>query len=194
MSALSVRGINLSFWYFYKISNFGKMCNLGRRIYRFAASASGVIALLVILWGCTANDFNAGAIAWKTYSNSRYGFEFPYPSNWTSSAAPANGDGIAFISQQDNSVEIRGWASHELPNSIVTEQEPLKKIKFNFKTAQGVSGVMVVEVDKDIGSMTLTLTQSQVKYCWQGRSKSQKFQDYYRLFYYIAQQYRIPKS
>jgi len=167
-----------------------KICSLGRRIYQFVASVSGVIALLVILWGCTANDL----IAWKTYSNSRYGFEFPYPSNWTSSAAPENGDGIAFISPHDNSVEIRSWASHELPNSIVTEQEPLKKIKSNFQTAQGVSGVMVVEVDKDIGSMTLTLTQSQVKYYWQGRSKSQKFQDYYRLFYYIAQQYRIRKS
>jgi hypothetical protein len=142
------------------------------------------------LWGCTANNFNAGAIAWKTYSNSRYGFEFPYPSNWTSSAAPANDDGIAFLSPQDNSVEIRGWASQQLPN----DRESVKKIKSNFQTAQGVSGVMVVEVSQQIGSMTLTLTQGQVKYCLQGRSKSQDFQNYYRLFYYIAQQYRIPKS
>ena len=170
-----------------------KICSLGRRIYRFAASVSGVIALLIILWGCTANDFNAGAIAWKTYSNSRYGFEFPYPSNWTSLAAPANDDGIAFFSPQDNSVEIRGWASQQLPNSIVTDQESVKKIKPNFQTAQGVSGVLVVEVDQQVGSMTLTLTQSQVKYYWQGRSKSQEFQNYYRFFYYIAQQYRIPK-
>ncbi|BDI14722.1 hypothetical protein ANSO36C_05240 [Nostoc cf. commune SO-36] len=166
-----------------------KICSLGRRIYRFAASISTVIALLVILWGCTANDFNAGAIAWKTYSNSRYGFEFPYPSNWTSLAAPANDDGIAFLSPQDNSVEIRGWASQQLPN----DRESVKKIKSNFQTAQGVSGVLVVEVDQQIGSMTLTLTQSQVKYCLQGRSKSQDFQNYYRLFYYIAQQYRIFK-
>jgi hypothetical protein len=171
-----------------------KICSLGRRTYRFAASVSGVIALLIIIWGCTANDFNAGAIAWKTYSNSRYGFEFPYPSNWTSSAGPANGDGIAFISPQNKTVEIRGWASQQLLNSIVTEQEPVKKIKPNFQTAQGVSGVLVVEVDRGVGSMTLTLTQDQVKYCWQGRSKSQEFQDYYRLFYYIAQQYRISKS
>jgi len=171
-----------------------KICSLGRRIYRFATSVSGVIALFVILWGCTASDFNAGAIAWKTYSNSRYGFEFPYPSNWTSLAAPANDDGIAFISLQDNSVQIRGWASQQLPNSIVTDQESVKKIKSNFQTAQGLSGVLVVEVDQRVGSMTLTLTQSQVKYYWQGRSKSQEFQDYYRLFYYIAQQYRISKS
>ncbi|MEH2375318.1 hypothetical protein [Nostoc sp.] len=171
-----------------------KICSLGRRIYRFAASVSGAIALFIILWGCTANDFNAGAIAWKTYSNSRYGFEFPYPSNWTSLAAPENDDGIAFIALQDNSVEIRGWASHQLPNSISTDQESMKKIKSNFQTTQGVSGVMVVEVDQRVGSMTLTLTQSQVKYYWQGRSKSQEFQDYYRLFYYIAQQYRISKS
>ncbi|MEH1969064.1 hypothetical protein [Nostoc sp.] len=171
-----------------------KTCSLGRRIYRFAASVSGVIALLIILWGCTANDFNAGVIAWKTYSNSRYGFEFPYPSNWISLAVPENDDGIAFVSPQDNSVEIRGWASHELLNSIVTDQESVKKIKPNFQTAQGVSGVMVVEVDQRLGSMTLTLTQSQVKFYLQGRSKSQEFQDYYRLFYYIAQQYRISKS
>lgn len=171
-----------------------KICSWGRRIYQFTASVSGVIALLIILWGCTANDFNAGAIAWKTYNNSRYGFEFPYPSNWTSLAAPENDDGIAFISPQDNSVEIRGWASQHLPNSIVTEQESAKKIKSNFQTAQGVSGVLVVEVDQQVGSMTLTLTQNQLKYYWQGRSKSQEFQDYYRFFYYIAQQYRIPKS
>jgi hypothetical protein len=166
-----------------------KTCSLGRKIYRFAASVSGIIALLIILWGCTANNFNAGAIAWKTYSNSRYGFEFPYPSNWTSLAAPVNDDGIAFISPQDNSVEIRGWASQQLLN----DQESVKKIKPNFQTAQGVSGVLVVEVDQRAGSMTLTLTQSQVKYYLQGRSKSQNFQYYYRLFYYIAQQYRISK-
>ncbi|MBN3922874.1 hypothetical protein [Nostoc sp. NMS4] len=167
-----------------------QISSLGRRIYRFAASVSGVIGLLVMLWGCTVNDFNAGAIAWKTYSNSRYGFEFPYPSNWTSLAAPANDDGIAFISPQDNSVEIRGWASHQLPS----DRESVKKIKSNFQTTQGVLGVLVVEVDRQVGSMTLTLTQSQVKYCLRGRSKSQNFQDYYRLFYYIAQQYRISKS
>ncbi|MEH2165775.1 MAG: hypothetical protein V7K41_03690 [Nostoc sp.] len=166
-----------------------KICSLGRRIYRFAASVSGVIALFIILWGCTTNNFNAGAIAWKTYSNSRYGFEFPYPSNWTSLAASENGDGIAFISPQNNSVEIRGWASHQLPN----DRESLKKIKSNFQTTQGVSGVLIVEVDRQAGSMTLTLTQSQVKYYLQGRSKSQEFQNYYRLFYYIAQQYRISK-
>ena len=61
--------------------------------------------------------------------------------------APANGDGIAFISPQNKTVEIRGWASQQLLNSIVTEQEPVKKIKPNFQTAQGVSGVLVVEVE-----------------------------------------------
>ena len=171
-----------------------KTCSLGRRIYRFVASVSGVIALFIIMWGCNANNFNTGAIAWKTYSNSRYGFEFPYPSNWTSLAAPENDDGIAFTSPQNKTVEIRGWASQQLPDSIVTNQKSVKKIKPNFQTAQGVSGVLVVEVDRLVGSMTLTITQSQVKYYWQGQSKSQDFQDYYRLFYYIAQQYRIFKS
>ncbi|OYD92930.1 hypothetical protein CDG76_19685, partial [Nostoc sp. 'Peltigera membranacea cyanobiont' 210A] len=60
--------------------------------------------------------------------------------------------------------------------------------------AQGVAGVLLVEVERGVSSMTLTLTQSQVKYHLQGRSKSQEFQNYYRLFYYIAQQYRISKS
>ncbi|MBX9256508.1 hypothetical protein H1Q63_21725 [Desmonostoc muscorum CCALA 125] len=171
-----------------------KTCSLGRRIYRFAASVSSFTALLIILWGCAGTDFNVEAIAWKTYSNSRYGFEFPYPSNWTSLAAPENNDGITFISPQDNSVKIRGWASQQLPNSIVKDREPGKKIKSNFQTAQGISGVLVVEADQRAASMTLTLTQNQVKYYWQGQSNSQEFPDYYPLFYYIAQQYRIPKS
>ena len=53
---------------------------------------------------------------------------------------------------------------------------------------------MLIEVGQEVSSMTLTLTQGQVKYYWQGRSQSQEFQDYYRLFYYIAQQYRIRRG
>ncbi|MFN6519200.1 MAG: hypothetical protein RMY29_032555 [Nostoc sp. CreGUA01] len=167
---------------------------LTQKIYRFGFSLSPAIALLIILWGCTATDLNVEAITWKTYSNSRYGFEFPYPSNWTSLAPPENDDGIGFISPDNNSVEIRGWAIQQLPNLIVKEREFGKKIKPNFQTAQGISGVLVVEVDRQATSMTLTLTHNQVKYHWQGRSNSKEFPNYYRLFYYIAQQYRIPKS
>jgi len=171
-----------------------KICLLRRKKYAIAFSVSGVISLLIMLSGCTATGFNAGAITWKTYKNYRYGFEFPYPSNWTSSPAPENDDGIAFVSPHNKSVVIRGWASHQISESTVTDQETTRKINSNFRTTQGIFGVLVVEVDQQVSSMTLTLTQNQVKYYWQGRSESQEFQDYYRLFYYTAQQYRIPKS
>ncbi|MFN6471111.1 MAG: hypothetical protein RMY36_015785 [Nostoc sp. SerVER01] len=167
---------------------------LTQKIYRLGFGLSPAIALLIIVWGCTATDLNVEAITWKIYSNSRYGFEFPYPSNWTSLAAPENDDGIGFIAPQNNSVEIRGWVSHQLPNSMIKDRESGKNIKPNFQTAQGISGVLVVEVDRQATSMTLTLTQNQVKYHWQGLSNSKEFPNYYRLFYYIAQQYRIPKS
>ncbi|MBE9036651.1 hypothetical protein IQ246_16375 [aff. Roholtiella sp. LEGE 12411] len=145
----------------------------------------------MMLYGCTATGFNAETITWKTYNNSRYGFEFLYPSNWTSLAAPENNDGIAFVSPHNNSVIIRGWASHQIPEFTITDREV--KINPNFQTTQGISGVLVVEVNQQVSSMTLTLTQGQVQYYWQGRSKGQEFPDYYHLFYYIAQQYRIPK-
>ena len=169
-----------------------KTCGFGGKIYTFASGVSGTIALLMMLCGCVTG-FNAGTITWKTYSNYRYGFEFPYPSNWTALAAPENGDGIALVSPESNSVEIRGWASNQLPDST-TDKKAMKKINSNFQTTQGVSGVLVVEVNQQVSSMTLTLTQGQVNYYWQGRSESKKFKDYYRFFYYIAQQYRIPKS
>jgi hypothetical protein len=149
--------------------------------------------LLFMLWGCSAPSTNVSNASWKTYTNSRYGFEFPYPSNWETLAAPSNDDGIAFVSPRNQSVEIRGWASNQL--SDVTPQESDTKIPTspNFKTVQGVSGMLLVDVGHSVSSMTMTLTQNQVKYYWQGRSPSQEFPDYYRLFYYIAQQYRITK-
>ncbi|MBH8564050.1 hypothetical protein I8748_17975 [Nostoc sp. CENA67] len=177
-----------------------KTCSLGKNIYTKFPSVSKALpnvklvciyALFTIVSGCSAPNFNASNITWKTYSNSRYGFEFPYPSNWTALTAPENNDGIAFVPPQNNSVEIRAWAVNQLPKSITEDQDSEKAIKPNFQTAQGISGVMLVEVGQQVSLMTLTLTQGQVKYYWQGRSSSQEFQDYYRLFYYIAQQYRI---
>jgi len=162
-----------------------KTSSLGRTIY--------INVLLIMLWGCAASSFNTSGVTWKTYSNSRYGFEFPYPSNWTSLPAPDNDDGIAFVSPQKNSVEIRSWAGNRLPESLSKNRDVKTTINPNFRTVQGVSGVLVVEIDQQVSSMTLTLTQGQIKYYWQGRSHSQEFQDYYSLFYYIAQQYRIPK-
>ncbi|MFH7025197.1 MAG: hypothetical protein ACHBN1_07290 [Heteroscytonema crispum UTEX LB 1556] len=158
-----------------------------RQRYAIAGGVGGVISLLIMLSGCSVPGFNA--ITWKTYSNSRYGFEFPYPSSWTSLPPPENDDGIAFVSPQNNTVEIRGWAGNRLPESI--DKDAKKTINSNFKTAQGVSGVLVVEVGSKVSLMTLSISQSKVKYNWQGRSPSEDFQDYYRVFYYIAQQYRI---
>jgi hypothetical protein len=163
-----------------------KTKNLKQR-HAIAGGIGGVISLLIMLSGCSVPGFNT--ITWKTYSNSRYGFEFPYPSNWTSLPPPENDDGIAFVSPQNNTVEIRGWAGNRLPDFI--DKNAKKTINSNFKTAQGLSGVLVVEVGSKVSSMTLTVSQGQIKYNWQGRSPSEDFQDYYRVFYYIAQQYRI---
>ena len=150
-------------------------------------------ALLIILWGCAVPGFNTNSITWETYKNSRYGFEFPRPSNWTELPRPSNDDGTAFVSPQKNSVEIRGWAGNQLQNPTSKDSYTKKSINHNFKTNQGVSGVLVVEVGSLTSSMTLTLQQGQVKYYWQGQSNSQEFDNYYRFFYYIAQQYRIEK-
>jgi hypothetical protein len=150
-------------------------------------------ALLVILWGCGASNLNTSDLTWKTYSNSRYGFEFPYPSNWTALPTPDNGDGIAFVAPQKTSVEIRAWAGKQLLKSPSKNRDAKTTINPNFQTAQGISGVLVVEADQQVSSMTLTLTHGQIKYSWQGRSPTQEFANYYNLFSYIARQYRIPQ-
>jgi hypothetical protein len=151
---------------------------------------TSILALLGLLWGCSVPGFHPSSTTWKTYKNSRYDFEFPYPSNWNALLPPGNNDGIIFVAPQKD-VEMRGWAGNRLPESISTAKVKTKT-NTNFKTAQGVSGVLMVEVGQEVSSMTLTLSRERVKYYWQGRSKSQDFQNYYRLFYYIAQQYRIP--
>ncbi len=170
-----------------------KACSLGRKIYLNAHSFGRAIALLMMLWGCATPGFNASNVTWKTYTNNRYGFEFPYPSNWDALPPPDNDDGIAFVSPQTKTLEIRSWASNRLSDSISPAENAKITVNPNFKTAQGITGVMVVEVGQQISSMTLTITQGQVKYYWQGRSQSKDFTDYYRFFYYIAQQYKVPK-
>jgi hypothetical protein len=171
-----------------------KYLNLKKIIYTFVFCFSSTFVLFLMLFGCATSDFDVKNITWKTYNNSRYGFEFPYPSNWSSLKAPENNDGIVFVSPQNKSVEIRGWASKQLLESIIQDPKTRTNKNSNFQTAQGISGVLVVEINQKLASMTLTLTQGQVNYYWQGRSESQEFQDYYRFFYYIAQQYRILKS
>jgi hypothetical protein len=157
-----------------------KTCNLRRRIIVALVSSVGTA---IIFSGCSPK------LTWETYRNPRYGFEFPYPSNWTPLSSPDNNDGVTFISPQNQNTEIRAWAGKELPK--LQNPETIKQIDHNFETNQGVSGVLVVEVDQQMSSMTLTITQGQVEYYWQGKSNSKEFQDYYRLFYYIAQQYKI---
>jgi hypothetical protein len=162
----------------------GKTGNL-RRVIGLLFSGIGTA---IICGGCSINGFWTSRQNWETYQNPRYGFEFPYPSNWTSQT-PDNNDGVIFVSPQNENLKIHAWAGNELPELQTTETT--KQIDHNFETAQGISGVLVVEVGQQISSMTLTINQGQIKYHWQGQTSSKEFKDYYRLFYYIAKQYKI---
>ncbi|WP_016953044.1 hypothetical protein [Anabaena sp. PCC 7108] len=149
------------------------------------------VGTAIMFSGCSATNFQNSKLTWETYHNFRYGFEFPYPSNWTALTAPDNNDGVTFVAPQNQNVEISAWAGNQLPESITQDIKTVKTIDENFQTAQGVSGLLVVEVGKEVSSMKLTITQGQLKYYWQGKSNSQEFRYYYRLFYHIAQQYKI---
>ncbi|NEO30274.1 MAG: hypothetical protein F6K36_07490 [Symploca sp. SIO3C6] len=145
---------------------------------------------------------------WNTYRNPRYSFEFPYPSNWQALPMPENLDGQVFRDPQNPTLEIRGWAklletavspTTGVNSSSLETQSPTSKgdeialsQQQNFTTNQGFRGKMQVEIGTQISSMKLTLSQGQVVYNWQGQSQSENFADYYRFFYEIASQYRIP--
>ncbi|MBU7585077.1 MAG: hypothetical protein KAF91_19640 [Nostoc sp. TH1S01] len=160
-----------------------KTCSYKQKNYTKYQNIKSAIAFLLLLSGCS-QPFRVSDTQWQTYSNSRYGFEFPYPSNWTVLAVPENDDGIVLVSPRSQNVEMRAWASNLSPDTK-------NVIQPNFQTTQGVSGVLLVEVGQQEGAMKLTLTQGKVTYYWQGKSPSQEFSNYYPLFYYIAQQYRI---
>ncbi|MTJ06994.1 MULTISPECIES: hypothetical protein [unclassified Anabaena] len=147
------------------------------------AITSGV-GIGMMMWGCNTN-LQLNETTWKIYRNDRYGFEFPYPNTWKELGTPDNSDGIALVSPNKKTVEIRSWASKPLLKSQKSKPEP------NFQTNQGVSGVLVVEVSEKVTIMKLTITQEQLEYHWQGQSGSQEFANYYRLFYYVAQEYKI---
>lgn len=164
-------------------ANTVKACSYQQKIYTKYKSVAGAIALSLLLWGCS-KPFSVWDTQWKTYSNSHYDFEFPYPSTWNVLATPDNEDGIALVSPRSQTVQMRAWASNRLSNAG-------NEIESNFQTTQGVSGVLLVEVGQQFGTMKLTITRGKVTYYWQGQSLSQEFSNYYPLFYYIAQQYRI---
>lgn len=166
-----------------------KTCSFKQKNYTKIQSIATKTALLLSLWSCTTSSVPEPNVTWDTYVNSRYGFEFPYPNDWNAQPKGINNDGIVLVSPKNNSVEIRAWAANRLPESLAPNSTTT--INHNFKTAEGVSGVLLVEIDQQLSSMTLSLTQNEIEYHWQGRSQNQEFSDYYHLFYYIAYQYRI---
>jgi hypothetical protein len=146
-----------------------------------------------MLWGCRASDTQSPT--WRTYKNPRYSFEFPYPSTWVAAPMPDNRDGRAFRDPQDPEVEILGVAGDRLPEIELApsgQKNPHQFMQQNFTTQQGVTGKLYVELRSDISLMRLTLIQGRIRYYWQGRAPSKEFSNYYRFFYYVAGQYRIP--
>ena len=159
-------------------------CEL-RRVWTFTCMP-GAIILALILSGCRPSSFTSAG-SWKTYSNSRYGFEFLYPSNWVAAPPPEDQDGQAFTLPQNPAVEIRGWAS----NQYALQKNKAKSLQSNFKTKQGLAGQLKVKIGPEQSSMTLTLNQGQFRYSWQGQAPSQQFDNYYRFFYYTAVEYQV---
>ena len=141
----------------------------------------------MIYWGCNANDFQVKNVTWNTYKNNRYGFEFPYPNTWQELRKPDNSDGVVLVLPNKENLEIRSYASKPVLEFSPKTQEQ----GYNFRTNQGVFSVLTVEVREKVTVIKLTITQAELEYYWQGQSESQDFQNYYRLFYYIAQEYKI---
>lgn len=140
-----------------------------------------------MLWGCIDNDFQVKDVRWKTYKNNRYGFEFPYPNTWQELKNPDNSDGVVLVLPNKKNLEIRSYASKPL---LKFSRKTQGKV-YNFRTNQGVFGVLTVEVREKVTVIKLTITQEKLEYFWQGQSDSQEFKKYYRLFYYMAQEYKI---
>ncbi|MFP4123284.1 hypothetical protein [Coleofasciculus sp.] len=153
-----------------------------------------IAPLAVLLVSCQGTNVDLPE-SWNTYRNPRFNFEFLYPNNWIPFPIPDNLDGRAFRDPENPNCEIRGWAEFaELgtPSPESTSQPLNPSQPQNFLTEQGETGKLQVDLDSDISLMTLTLTQDNVSYNWQGRCESEQFADYYRFFYYIARQYRLP--
>lgn len=179
-------------------------CVLGKLV------VGGIIPLVIMLLSCRASNIGSHS-SWDIYRNPRYGFEFPYPSDWLPFPMPDNRDGRAFRDPQNASSEIRGWAANPLSKTAdpqrkqgrhrlhleasppsTSQKDSPKFQQQNFTTEQGLTGKLRVEINPDISLMTLTLSQGNVSYNWQGQCNSEQFADYYRFFYYVARQYRLP--
>jgi hypothetical protein len=140
-----------------------------------------------MLWGCIDNDFQVKDVTWKTYKNNRYGFEFPYPNTWQELKNPDNSDGVVLVLPNKKNLEIRSYASKPL---LKFSRKTQGKV-YNFRTNQGVFSVLTAEVREKVTVIKLTITQEKLEYFWQGQSDSQEFKKYYRLFYHMAQEYKI---
>ena len=158
-----------------------------RQINRVLCAITCSVGIGIIFWGCNANNLQPQNQIWKIYKNPRYGFEFPYPNTWQELGNPDNSDGIALVSPNKKNVEIRAYASKPLLKFATENPQPVP----NFRTHQGFSGVLAVEAGEKVTVIKLTISQENLEYHWQGQSGSKDFQNYYRLFYYIAQEYKI---
>ncbi|MBD2279694.1 hypothetical protein [Aphanizomenon flos-aquae] len=150
------------------------------------AMISGV-GVGMIFWGCNANNPQFQDTRWNIYGNRRYGFEFPYPHTWQVLGNPDNSDGVVLVSPNQKNVEIRAYASKPVLKSLTKSSQPVP----NFRTHQGFAGVLAVDAGEKVTVIKLTISQEKLEYHWQGQSGSKDFPNYYRLFYYIAQEYKI---
>jgi len=145
-----------------------------------------------VLLGACSSLVNPERAEWEIYQNERYDFAFPYPDTWSVGPVMDNLDGREFRDPYVDGVSIRGWAS-QVSGGIVapTGGVPDHEILPNFTTDQGVKGRLNVTIGEDVSNMQLVLIEDGVVYYWEGRSPSDLFDDYFRFFYYVAEQYRL---
>lgn len=82
---------------------------------------------------------------------------------------------------------------YELDEDYDLDNE-INSFPVNFTTERGVVGWLQVEIGIEVSVMKLTIEGEDIIYYWQGQANSEEFDHYYRLFYYIASQYRVPGS
>ncbi len=148
------------------------------------------VALLVTLVSC--QDTRLSMSSWKTYQNPRYGFEFPYPSDWIAQPIPSNLNGQAFLGTDQSRLQLRGWAEENLNAARLLSSKLEKPVsQQNFTTKQGITGRLKVEIGSQLSSIELVIDDGALEYHLQGQATSDQFADYYRFFHYVASHYRI---